>query len=315
MRNDNTRDDSTPIAFKVLKKISRRLDDFTPRQRAFAEFVLHYPESLAFLSITDLAKEAGVSQATIVRFCNMLGYNGYAQLSREAQQSIQVELGSAGRFRVVHGMRRKSTKKMATSIFESVLECEIENLINLSKNIKTTDFYRCVDMMAEADLICIVGCMGSSSLATFFSDMLSKIFPRVKVLHAHSVVTSSVYQQLTENSVVFLISFPLYARETLELGRLATEKGANIVVITDSNTSPVVPFATLSFFVPIKIRSYVESYSAPIAFINALITELSERNPEKTQQALLRYDKYTSQMNLILMSRDQMEPKKNEGTP
>ena len=308
---NNTRDDSTPIVFKVLKQISKMLGEFTPRQRVFAEYVLQYPESVAFLSITDLAKEAGVSQATIVRFCNMLGYNGYTQLSREAQQSIQVELGSAGRFRVVHGMRRESTKKKAPSIFESVLECEIENLINLSKNIKTTDFYLCMDMMAEADLICIVGCMGSSCLATFFGDMLSKFFPRVKVLHAHSVMTSAVYQQLTENSLVFLISFPLYARETLDLGRLAAEKGARIVVITDSNTSPVVTLATLSFFVRVKIHSYVESYSAPIAFINALITELSERSPEKTEEALLRYDDYTSQMNIYKVSRAQLASNKN----
>jgi DNA-binding MurR/RpiR family transcriptional regulator len=88
MKKERERFHSTPIAFAVLEEIRKRLDEFTPRLRALAEYILQNPESLAFLSITNIAKESGVAQSTIVRFCNVLGYDGYAHLVREARQAI-----------------------------------------------------------------------------------------------------------------------------------------------------------------------------------------------------------------------------------
>jgi DNA-binding MurR/RpiR family transcriptional regulator len=311
MRRNNPQVLSTPIAFTVLDEIRKQLNDFTPRHRAFAEFVLQNPETLAFLSITDIAKEAGVSQTTIVRFCNVLGYDGYAQLVREVRQTIQAEIGSAGRFKIVRRMRRDSKIKQSRSVFENLLEQEIENMSNLAKNIKIADFYRCIDFMAKADQICIIGCMSSASIAQFFGDILSRIFQRIDVLYGHSVMASAICQRLTPKSLVFLISFPQYARATEELGRLATENRANIVVITDNNNSPIVPLATLSLFIPVSIQSYLESYSAPMALISILVNAFGERFPEKTEEGLVRYDRYSSKMNLYKISRSQLKSGKN----
>ncbi len=44
MRRDNPQVESTPIAFTVLDEIRKQLNDFTPRHRAFAEFVLQVIE-------------------------------------------------------------------------------------------------------------------------------------------------------------------------------------------------------------------------------------------------------------------------------
>jgi DNA-binding MurR/RpiR family transcriptional regulator len=292
--------DPDPIELEVLSEIARRMEELTPRQRIFGQYLLQNPENLAFLSITDLAKEAHVSQATIVRFCNSIGYNGYTQLAREVQQAIQVQLGTAGRFRLVSRMRRDSLRDGPTSTFERIVHQEVENLVCLSRSIKTADFYRCLDIMAEADRICIVGCLSSTGLATFFGYMLSKIFLEVDVVNGHGVMTSAVCHRLTKRSLVFLISFPRYPRETVELGELAAARGAQIVAITNSHISPVVPLATLAFLLPVSIPSFVDAYAAPLVFINALVTEFSERSPEKAQQILNFYDEYAAQMDLFM---------------
>ncbi len=291
----------TLIVLEVLDQITEQMNAFTPRLRRLAEYVLRNPEDLAFLSITDLAKRAGVSQASVVRFCNELGYNGYANMAREAQQAIQTELSTAGRFRLVRRMQTNGTTEPPASPFERIVGQEIENLINLSKGIKIVDFYRCVEMMSRADRICIIGCMASTSLAAFFGYMLSKIFPQVDVLHGGGSMASAVCNRLTEKSLVFLISFPRYPKETVELGRLAADRGVQLVAITNSHISPVVPLASLSFFLPVNIPSFVDAYAAPVVFINALVTELSERHPEKTQQALGMFDEYAARMDLFLI--------------
>jgi DNA-binding MurR/RpiR family transcriptional regulator len=310
MNRTKERFESTPIAFTVLGAIRKQLDEFTPRHRAFAEYVLQHPESLAFFSITDIAKESGVSQTTIVRFCNVLGYNGYAQLVREVRQTLQSEIGSAGRFKIVRQMRKDTKKPKTLSTFERLLNQELENLANLFKSIKSTDFYHCIDVMTKADQICIIGCMSSTSLALFFGDILSKTFSGVDVLHGHGVNAPAIFQRLSEKSLVFLISFPQYAKTTVELGRFAVGEKAYIVAITDNNNSPIVPLADIVFLIPVNMQSYMESYSAPMALISVLVNALAERHPEKTEKVLLKYDEYSSQMNLYKVSRERIKYKR-----
>ncbi len=293
----------------LIEKLKQEIDTFTPRQRGLAEFILQNPESLAFLTITDLAKRVGVSEATVTRFCGALGYEGYAHLCREVQETIQSELSTVGRFQLVRTMGRHSGETQSPSAFERVLSTEIDNLINLTKNIRTADFYRCVDWMAAADRICIIGSMASSCLTNYFGYMLGKISPRVDVLCGHGGTASAVCNHLSQKSLVFLISFPRYPKVTVELGQLVAQKGARIVALTNSPVSPVVPLATMTFLVPIGLVSFVDAYAAPVAFINALVTELSERDPDATQQSLKLFDEYVSREGLFIKSSPKNPPK------
>jgi DNA-binding MurR/RpiR family transcriptional regulator len=158
-------------------------------------------------------------------------------------------------------------------------------------------------MMAEADRICIIGCMASSCLANFFGYILAKILPRVDVIDCHNAKATAICSSLNPDSLAFLISFPRYPRVTFELGRFVAQKGAKIVAITNSSISPIVSLASFSFYIPVGILSFADTYAAPMAFITAIITELSERNPDLTQQALSRFDEYASKMDLFLKSR------------
>jgi DNA-binding MurR/RpiR family transcriptional regulator len=304
--------ESTPLELVLAKRLKTEMDSFTPRQRGLAEFILQNPESLAFLTITDLARKVGISEATVTRFCSILGYGGYAHLCREVQQAIQSELSMVGRFQLVRSMGHQSVDPQSPSVFERVLSNEIENLMNLTRNIRTVEFYRCIDLMATADQICIVGAMASISLANYFGYMLEKIAPRVAVLHGHGGTASAVCNSLTRHSIVFLISFPRYPRVTLELGQLATQRGAQLIAITNSPVSPVVPLATITFLIPVGIVSFVDAYAAPIAFINALVSGLSERNPKATQRSLNIFDKYVVQEGLFVWSNTKKRVRRSE---
>ena len=302
-KNPGTRKMSAASNQPVLvEKLRQGISNFTPRQRGLAEFILQNPESLAFLTITDLARRVGVSEATITRFCSTLGYEGYAHLCREVQETIQSELSTVGRFQLVRTMGRRPVEPRSPTGFERVLSNEIDNLMNLTKHIRRADFYACADLIANADRVCIVGSMASSSLADYFGYMLGKIFPHVDVLHGHGGMASAACKRLGPNSLAFLICFPRYPRATVELGRRAAQKGAKIIAITNSPISPVVPLANMTFLIPIGIVSFVDAYAAPMAFLNALVTEFSERKPDATQQSLKLFDEYVSLEGIFIKS-------------
>lgn len=300
MKKPNLSSKATGISFSAIDKIKSRMASFSPQQMVLAEFILKNPENLIFLSITDLAKRAKVSQATIVRFANLLGYEGYAAMVSETRQSIQFEMSAAGRFRLGQQSRIESVKKSDKSVFSRVIGQEIENLINLDRNIREDDFYLCSDRMLAADRICIIGCLASTILAAHFGHMLSKILPQIDVINNHSITTSAILRRLSKRSLVFLIAFPRYPRETLELGRLSSLQEPFIVAITDSHLSPILKLANISFYIPIGIPSFIDAYAAPIAFINSLVTYVSEKDINRTQTSLDHYDMYTSEFDLLL---------------
>ncbi|SUA45622.1 MurR/RpiR family transcriptional regulator [Nocardia africana] len=75
-----TNEQSTPgpASFdELLTELRRRLDSMSPSHRKLAERVMSDPETVAFMTVSELASAAGVNQATVVRFANGLGLQGY----------------------------------------------------------------------------------------------------------------------------------------------------------------------------------------------------------------------------------------------
>jgi DNA-binding MurR/RpiR family transcriptional regulator len=295
----------------VVERVKSRMAECTPRQRVLAEFLVQSPESVGFLSINTLATEVGVSEATIFRFCKELGYEGYADLSHEVQQSIQYKLSTVGRFKLIHKLGQ-STTKGHLSAFERVVAHEMENLAKLSRSIKKADFDKCIKLMAKAKRIFVVGCMGSASLAYYFGYMLSKILPGVVTLNGSGGLQSTMVAGFNSDSLVFLLAFPRYPRATVEIGEWALQKGARIVAITDSHASPIVPLAAISFLIPVGIASFVDAYAAPVTFLNTLVTEFSERDADVTERALKQFEAYAGETAIFTKSTVKMSWPKPE---
>ncbi|MDF2885033.1 MAG: Transcriptional regulator, RpiR family [Clostridiaceae bacterium] len=60
-----------------LIKIREILKELSPSEKKVAQFILNKPSEVSGLSIGDLAKYSKSSEATVVRLCKILGFNGY----------------------------------------------------------------------------------------------------------------------------------------------------------------------------------------------------------------------------------------------
>ena len=284
-----------------LKAIRDNMDRFTPAQTLLAEYIIHNPESVLFLSISKLAKAAQTSQATIVRFCNLIGYDGYSQMAKEAQQLMHSQMSTAGRFKLAQYRRTKVTENAPSSqsAFERILAHEQENLSRLANSVKVREFQRTADALIVSDRAVIVGCMASATLAAHFGRMLGKVFPNFDVIDSEGVFETSRLMRLTDQSIVFLVAFPRYPNATVRFGQAARKRGAKIISITDSHLSPISNFGDVTFHIHVGIPSYVDAYAAPITFINALCSEIAERMSDKAVASLNNYDRYVEEFSLF----------------
>ena len=292
-----------PAEMAFLSAIREKMGQFTPAQQLLAEYLIHNPESILFLSINKLARAAQISQATVVRFCNIIGYDGYSQMTREAQQFLHSQMSTAGRFKLTRSRRDKtasvSDEKKEASAFERILTHEQENLNRLAKSIKVKDFNDAVDKILNADRVAIIGCMASASLAAHFGRMLAKVFPKIDVINSEGVLESTKLLRLTRDSTVILIAFPRYPNATIRLGQAALKSGAKTIAITDSHLSPISNLGDVAFHIHLGIPSYVDAYAAPLTFINAICTQIAEKMSRRAVQNLDRYDRLAEDSQLF----------------
>ncbi len=72
--------------------IQEKYDSLSARFKVIADFILEHTLEASFLTATELARQLKIDPATVVRFSQDLGYDGYRDLSREIKRYVSTEL-------------------------------------------------------------------------------------------------------------------------------------------------------------------------------------------------------------------------------
>ncbi len=177
-------------------------------------------------------------------------------------------------------------------IMKFVLHSDMDKIKHTLEEIDEEVFNRAVDMIMEAKTIYIVGVRSSAALANFLGFYFNLIFENVKLIHTNSV--SEMFEQIhriSSDDVMIGISFPRYSKRTLKAMEYAMSKNANVITITDSPLSPMVPFSNCSLIARSDMVSFVDSLVAPLSLVNAIIVALSIRKKESLVNSLESLEK------------------------
>lgn len=68
------------VSNSVIKQIRAKYKELFSAEKRVAEYILETPQALITMNISELARESGSSEATVVRMCKHVGYQGYHQM-------------------------------------------------------------------------------------------------------------------------------------------------------------------------------------------------------------------------------------------
>lgn len=285
----------------LLKRINGLYNTFSKGQKKIADYLVINYDKAAFMTASQLSQTISVSCSTVVRFAVELGYDGYPMLQRALQELVRTNLTALQRIEMT------SSRVGSQNLLSTILNFDIMKIKQTLEEIDYQVFESAVDAILKADKIYIIGVRSSSALATFLGFYMNLIFDNVKLIHTTSA--SEIFEQIlrvNSNDVVIGISFPRYSARTLKAMQFAKNQGASIIAITDSETSPLTPIATLPLIARTDIASFADSLVAPLSVINALIAALGMKRKEsvyKTFDELERiwgeYEVYESVSNEI----------------
>lgn len=258
----------------LMRLIQVKYPTLSKGQKLIAEFILKSYDKSAFMTAQALGLSVGVSESTVVRFANELGFSGYPKLQKELQELIKNKLTTVQRLEL-----SKDFVSNADAL-KGVLKADIENIRATLEKISPEVFDEVLNCIFNAKKIYIIGLRSSTALAEFLGFYLNVILNNVKMV---SYGMSDIFEQIynvTEGDLVIGIGFPRYATKTIDVLDFSKSKGAKVVSITDSLLSPLAAKADFTLIAQSNMASFVDSLVAPLSVINALIIAVGMRERE-----------------------------------
>ena len=250
----------------LIAMIEEGMPGFSKGQKRIANYILNHYDKAAYMTAAKLGVLVGVSESTVVRFANELGFEGYSEFQKAVQDLVRTKLTPNQRIEV--------TKKRLGSgdILENVMESDISKISYTLERINRDSFSGSVDAILSAKKIYVMGARSTEALASVLYYNLSLIFDNVKFIHPNS--TAEVFEQMFsigKDDVMIAFSFPRYSSKMVSAVKYAKQSGADVIVFTDSETSPLAEYATELLIAQSDMASFMDSLVAPISIINAII--------------------------------------------
>jgi len=253
----------------------------TPSQRRIMQYIVDNYDEAIFLTASQLAGRVGVSEATVVRLAQALGFDGYPGMQKKFRKGLQDRLSTVTRLEhTVDHVRQMG------DVVVKVLQEDIQNLSQTLRDFPLEIFERAVSDMQSAKRIFVIGLRGAHAPALTLATYLRFLGKQAHLLVPGHGEMWDILQGLGSSDLVVGISFPRYTQVTLEVLEHARKKRARVGAITDSPLSPLARHAHWVLTAHCQLDSFIESFTAATSLVNALLTAMSIQSPGKTLRIL-----------------------------
>jgi DNA-binding MurR/RpiR family transcriptional regulator len=272
----------------LLKQLKYSYEELSFAQKKVAKVFFEEPKKIAFTSAFEIGRQVEVSESTVIRLTQKLGYKGYT----EVQQLIQKELSKE---RVLQQHKEISSISNDQSIIKDLMKADMSNIQMMMQSLDEEKFIKSMKTLNDANKVYITGNLLSHGLAQFFTQWMNMILGNTELLTPGNVQYFNKLSQIDENSVLVAIIFPRYMKSTVETVEQCKNRGAQVIAITDSELSPVAKYTDLTLTVPIHSSIKIDSYTAVMSLLTSLMRCVSVENQDKAEINLKKIEEVYEQ--------------------
>jgi DNA-binding MurR/RpiR family transcriptional regulator len=264
------------------ERITRKYQSLSPSFRKIADFILSSHQRVAFMSASRLARYLGVDVATVTRFSQQLGYDGYTELIREIQERVLAEMSEA---RAPVAQRLQA----AEGPVAQTLWRDWANLEKTIQNLPSQQIEAALDALRSARRIYLVAEGTGAGLAVAFAAYLRMIKPDVFALVQGAFDLALALKDLGPDDVVIGIGFTNYAYSATQALKLGRRAGARTIGVISQADCPIGEAAEILFACAATEDGYLPSPTGVGAVLFALVYSLILVDPDRYNRDLLRF--------------------------
>ncbi|MCQ8877447.1 MurR/RpiR family transcriptional regulator [Pseudoalteromonas shioyasakiensis] len=226
---------STFVKIKALRQ------SLSSSEAKLADFTLNSANAIRNLSSVELAKVVGVSQSSVVKFSQKLGYKGFPAFKLAVIDALNGETSEPK----LHG--KITLNDSLEQIAEKLLSSKLAVLTETKNLNDAPAFEQAVSLLKSAKRILICGLGGSALVAKDFSYKLQKLgMPAIAEPDGHAQL--SYVSTFGKGDLVIAISESGVTREIAEVVKQAKHNNSHVISVTKFGNSPVADAANVKLF-------------------------------------------------------------------
>jgi DNA-binding MurR/RpiR family transcriptional regulator len=232
-------------------------------------WMIHHADLVAVGNIVSIAEDAQVSPASITRLAKLLGYQGFGPFQLVFKQRSKVASDYYS-----HKVSQLNSEPPQTIkiLMEKQLEATKTNISECARQIDEDSVKSAVKLLAMSQRIFVFGHKQSSAMANVLRYGLCLVRQNVQNLGQYEHGMAIALGQLKKRDLVIIFGYSPYSNLTVELAAMARSLSCQVLVITDSNLSPLNDSATVSINVPTDSDYFTNSLAANFIFIESLLS-------------------------------------------
>lgn len=265
-----------------ILRIKSQLISLKPAERRVADYILDNINEVIHLSITKMAENAGASEATVVKFCQHIGYSGYQEL-----KIILAQAGEKEHREHIYGEIEANDD--INIIIEKIFQIYNQSLNNTKELLQNTDVKISIEMILKARRLYFFG-FGASGIVAEDADLKFKRINYISeaLIDNHKQKTAGAL--LTKEDVVIAISDSGKTKELIESLEIVKHTMAKIIAITSNLGSPITKLADITLLTSSQETPFrgsaLASRMAQLAVIDVLFLGVATAEYTKTLEAL-----------------------------
>ncbi|MCW0000752.1 MurR/RpiR family transcriptional regulator [Pararhizobium sp. YC-54] len=249
------------------------------------QLLSNYPAS-GLNTVAHLALAAGVSDPTVVRLVNKLGFNGYPDFQTALLAEVQERMSSP-----LSMMDARKPTPGQNNFYQHFLDASIHALETAKASLPAHDFEAAVD--AAADIGMRIHCLGgrfSGMLAGMLWAHMKQLRPDTHWINGAEADEVDRLVDFGKKDTLFVYDYRRYQTGTIRFARHAADQGAKIVLFTDRWLSPITQFSTVTLTVPVDTLSPYDTMVPALAQTEALIAALTTRFATTSRKRIERLE-------------------------
>ncbi|HDO1322076.1 TPA: MurR/RpiR family transcriptional regulator [Aeromonas veronii] len=255
---------------RVLLLLRHQLATYSQTLQRLGQFVLDQPQRVLYLTITELARESGTSEASVTRLCRGVGCRGYTEFKMALALETQQEQSS-------------QHQASATSAFSTLIEESVAALRDTGALVSQQALLQSAELLEKARQIQIYGVAASAIIGEYLAYRLLRMgisAQQFSDMHRAAMNATS----LKPGDVVIAVSSSGSTKDLLHAVQLGKEHGASIIVLSNTSRSPLATQADQLLVAakpegPLTAGSFHSKISAMLV-IELLSQHLLENRPE-----------------------------------
>lgn len=256
----------------VEDRIAAVAEELTPTDRRIARLIVEDPTTPAFGTLADVARRAGTSGPSVVRFAAKLGFDGYRDLQNRVQDSLTQRL--IPMHRPIDRLRYN--RDDTTGDGDATRDDNRIGVPVFFTQTQRATLSTMAETVAAARHVIVVCAETSAAPGLLLATNLGLLRPGISRLSNSASGQASVVD-FGAGDVAVAVDFPRYERSVVAATRNLAGNGCPVLALTDGPLSPLAATADTWLGLDIQPIGPFDSVITVVAAVEVLVAEVAER--------------------------------------